>query len=71
MTYAIQTRPSGSQILIEGTRSEIERLVGTDTDDPSTNNHRIVSTEYAHRWIRNGDLHETGLWLDEGRIRRS
>lgn len=28
-----------------------------------------VRASYAHQWVRNGREHETGLYLDEGRVR--
>lgn len=31
--------------------------------------YRPASREEAHRWVRQGNTHETGLWLDGGRIR--
>jgi hypothetical protein len=30
-----------------------------------------VNASYAHTWVRNGGLHETALWVDQGRIRRA
>lgn len=28
-----------------------------------------VRPSYAHKWVRDGKLHETGLFMHEGRIR--
>lgn len=28
-----------------------------------------VASERAHRWVRDGLEHETGLWLDNGKLR--
>lgn len=43
--------------------------------EPMPCNHfvyRRVSGEYAHRWVRQGDVHETALYIDgEGRIRKA
>jgi hypothetical protein len=31
---------------------------------------RRIPADTAHRWVRNGNTHETGLWIDfDGRIR--
>lgn len=35
-------------------------------------NYQKITSEHAHRWVRNGGLHETTLWIDiEGRVRRA
>jgi len=31
--------------------------------------YRPVSAEYAHNWVKKGYTHETGLYLDGGRVR--
>lgn len=30
-----------------------------------------ITANYAHRWVRDGGVHNTGLYLDEGRIRKA
>ena len=31
-----------------------------------------VTAQTAHRWVRDGGIHSTGLWIDwDGRIRKS
>lgn len=35
-------------------------------------NYQKITAVHAHRWVRNGGIHETMLWIGEdGRIRRS
>lgn len=31
--------------------------------------YRRISREEAHQWVRRGNIHETGLYIDRGRIR--
>ncbi len=39
----------------------------------SDENHEwyVVSAERAHRFVRYGGVHTTGLWVDQGRIRKA
>lgn len=30
-----------------------------------------VSAQHAHKWVRDGNTHETALYVDDGRIRRA
>jgi hypothetical protein len=59
MPYALHTQ--GQRVaLVEATRVEIRT-------DPTL---RRVDGPTAHRWVKAGRLHETGLWVDDtGRIR--
>jgi len=36
--------------------------------DPDSNIDRQVSAAFAHRWVKDGREHETGLFLDDGEI---
>lgn len=73
--YAVQTRRYvykeevvySSQTLHEFTRREwrdIEALQG-----PVLDRYRQVGGHEAHRWVKSGAQHSTGLWTDDGRIR--
>lgn len=73
--YAIQTRRYvhkgevvySSQTLHEFTRREwrdIEALQG-----PVLDRYRQVWASEAHKWVKTGGHHSTGLWTDDGRIR--
>jgi len=34
--------------------------------------YRIVSGQYAHKWVQDGGLHDTPLWVnDNGKVRRA
>ena len=74
MTYAIRyanTSPSiyREGVLVELTRAETKAL-GPDAADDRWY-YRYCSAQAAHRWVRNDGVHETGLWLDAGRIRKA
>ena len=56
-------------MLIELTHAElrdVERAVG-----PSLTLYRRVDAATAHRHVKRGYTHATGLWIDDGRIRYS
>lgn len=31
--------------------------------------HTQTTRERAHAWVKAGNIHETGLWVDQGRVR--
>lgn len=72
MPYALRhTHPSGGAMLVEVTRQELQ----ADADRYGGNPHaeRIyphlerVSGAYAHRWVREGLIHGTPLYIGEDR----
>lgn len=58
--YALRIKDA---MLIEMTRAEYRKRVAEHDDVYE------ISAAEAHRRVKDGDIHETGLWVDEGRIR--
>lgn len=64
MTYYLRTFVgSRNPVLVESTQRQTEQA------DISRVGYDRVSPEYAHRWVKNGGVHETGLWVDNGKVR--
>jgi hypothetical protein len=54
--------------LVELTRAELREI--EQTHGPVLPTYRRVPASYAHRWVRAGNIHHTGLYTDhDGRIR--
>lgn len=64
--YVIESK-LGLQTLHEMTKREYAERTRFDT----VSTWRPVSAEHAHRFVRYGGVHTTGLYLDEGRIRKA
>jgi hypothetical protein len=64
--YVIR-RKLGLQTLHEMTKREYAEATRFDTVSTWT----PVSAERAHRFVRYGGLHTTGLWMDQGRMRKA
>lgn len=67
MAYFIRTLRLGDGTTT-GTLVESRTMPASDRDNVF---HYAVSADRAHRWVRNGGIHETGLWLDGTRIRKA
>jgi hypothetical protein len=64
MTYYLRSYPGGyGYTLVESTQRQVEQA------DISKVGYDRVSPEYAHKWVKNGGHHETGLWVDNGKVR--
>jgi hypothetical protein len=64
MTYYLRTLVgSRYSTLVESTQRQTEQA------DISKVGYDRVSPEYAHRWVKSGGHHETGLWVDNGKVR--
>lgn len=56
----------GPAVLVEATKAQVVK--GTVAGEW----YERVSGTFAHRWVRKGLTHETGLWIDDsGRVRNS
>jgi len=63
---SIDKRNFATQQLFEMTAKELKAAEQTHNVT-----HTPVSAAFAHRWVRNGGTHNTGLWLDDNRIRKA
>lgn len=72
MMYAIRYR-GGHSTLIEVTAHELRKEVEDALNLPPNviGSVRPVSARFAHDFVRRGGCHETGLWIDNGRIRKA
>lgn len=55
--------------LVEMTASELRAAEANPA--PGVVRYKPLSWQLAHQWVREGGLHMTALWVDEGRIRRA
>ena len=65
MIYAIRER-GDSQMLVE---FKSRKAMDAQNTLESKTYHRPVTREYAHKWVKADNPHETGLYLDDGRIK--
>lgn len=70
--YVIRTR--GAQTtLLEMSQKELVEALKTDMKNVANpqlrSRHRRVSASEAHRYVKDGGHHETGLWVDDGKVR--
>jgi hypothetical protein len=65
MTYYLRSLVgSRYSTLVESTQRRVEQC------DISKVGYDRVSPEYARRWVKNGNTHETPLWVDwDGKVR--
>ena len=66
MTYYLRSYPGqrgAGFTLVESTQRQTEQC------DISKVGYDRVSPEYARQWVKNGGHHETGLWVDNGKVR--
>jgi hypothetical protein len=62
MIYAVRVHLSRGDTLVEfKSRKEM--------DSQNGGQYRAVTADYAHTWVKRGGHHETGLYVDEGRVR--
>lgn len=66
MIYAIRRGIYGEKTLLEF--KSIKEMKDIDLNDP-INTYNKCSNIVAHKWVREGHPHETGLWLDGTKIR--
>lgn len=67
MIYAIRERGDSAMLVEVKSQKALDQLnatVGTDRT-----RWRPVTREYAHKWVKADNPHETGLYLEEGRIK--
>lgn len=60
-----------TQTLVELTRAQAARIAGHDSMSEGVHVYDRVHTTTAHAWVQDGGHHETRLWIDEGRVRKS
>ncbi len=73
-TYALRYRdnhPSSHCTLVELTPAQVKLLGNHDTFVDGVWCYQFYAASQAHQWVRDGGHHETYLWVDAGRIRRS
>lgn len=56
--------------LHEASKSEYRGWLEQFATEPSRE-FEVVDSSYAHRWVRSGRLHNTGLYLDGNFIRKA
>lgn len=62
MIYALRVHLSRGDTLVEfPSVKALEKAQGGQ--------YRRVTAEYARRWVKQGLIHETGLWVDGDRVR--
>lgn len=64
MIYAIR-QTGRRQTLVEMTSTEWTKAARANPDLKYSR----VNTDTAHRWVKDGKEHETGLYVEDGRIR--
>jgi len=69
--YVIETAPGhGAATLLDISAKELRETRAKWSADGWT--YREVSAPYAHKWVKDGAIHSTDLWVDDrGRIRRA
>lgn len=69
--YAIRTRSEGAEgMLCELTAQELRDEIAKAGGPSGWPRYQRVNGSQAHKWVRNGGYHETGLYIaDNGRIR--
>lgn len=66
MIYAMRTGIYGDKTVVEfKSRKE---MIQQDLDDPIHTYHRCTS-EHARNLVKRGFQHETGLWVDNGKVK--
>lgn len=66
--YVMQSRDGRYTHLYSMTAAELRKAKATN-EHSDTDYHRVDGTE-AHRWVRDGRIHSTPLYIDlDGRIR--
>jgi hypothetical protein len=72
MTYAIRHSATGNQMLVEMSAHDA-RLAFAGQHDQARHGvwFERCNGHSAHTWVRNGSLHSTALWVDQGKIRRA
>lgn len=64
MIYALRVHLSRGDMLVEfASEAEMKKQNGGQ--------YRRVTADYAHRWVKAGHIHETALYIEDGRIRRA
>lgn len=70
--YFIRTiRTSDNRPYATLTEMTARELREAEQSKPANVSYERVSAAYAHRWVRDGRIHETLLWIDDGRVRRA
>lgn len=74
--YALRyTSANTSPMLVEATRAELQADADRYHGDPEAEtiypSLKRVTGEYAHRWVRQGYIHSTALFLGEDRHGRT
>jgi hypothetical protein len=70
ITYAIaRCKTSGHLKLVEF--SSVRCFENAANDFKSPYGYRRVEWQEAHKWVRDGHLHETALYMDEDKVRRA
>ena len=67
--YVIESY-KGYRILHDYTKEELDCRMDIYRDDPART-FKIVSGQIAHKWVRDGGLHTTGLYVDGNFIRKA
>jgi hypothetical protein len=67
--YVIESH-NGYRVLHDYTKGEIDSWMAIYRDDP-VRTFKIVSGQIAHKWVRDGGLHTTGLYVDGNFIRKA
>lgn len=66
-------RTKHTKTLIEMTPAEYRKAVATEHSAPLDAENRVthqqVTPNQARQWVKNGGHHETGLWVDDGKVR--
>jgi hypothetical protein len=70
VAYGFRYSASGCQTLIEVPAKEAKAFFEAGPDARGRTFERCHAST-AHQWVRNGFIHETALYIDENRVRRT
>jgi hypothetical protein len=68
MIYATRDTGHGLTLIECISQKELDAYI----DNPATKglvHYRPVTAEYARKWVKDGGHHETGLYVDDGKVR--
>ncbi len=60
----------GKAILVEGSQTQFNVIKKANSQQGIASPTRMPASR-AHQWVKDGHIHETALYLDNGRIRRA
>lgn len=73
--YAFRETPHSRMLVEFDSQKQIDRMNASNAPRDGGHDYQVfyrrIDAATAHQWVRKGNIHETLLWIDQGKVRRA